>query len=204
MSTEPASDRAPGSAGSDPGTPVGGSDVGVKTPGSPPDRTLPNQIDPEGFYILRGDHLARFLWEAGGAVSRVFLELDGNLVMPSEDVDEALRQYVAATPEIVRAQIKREAVITNRPDLTCEICGSRLGHEHDPDCTWWNDGKVPVTLAQTSFKPEADDQDPTSAPAFAQETSWDDAAEGWAIATLGGVVLLTGALVGVVKKVRRR
>lgn len=108
-------------------------------------------IDPEGFYVLRGDSLRRFLWEAGGAVAGVFLREDRDKVMPTEAINEVLEQYVERTPEIAEAALAPDTVLTRRPDLACDACKQRIGQAHLPECKW----KGQVLLTQTNYDEHA-------------------------------------------------
>jgi hypothetical protein len=226
---EPTGDRVPGSAqGVDRKTVVEGkpeaTDPEVRLPpewaakGSSEPTDYAEEIEPERFYLFRGDRLRRILWEAGGAVSRVFMEIDRDLVMPSEEVNEALREYIAATPEIAEHKLDPAAAVLKalRSDLNlnCRLCDRRIGHSHDDDCDFKVIDRGIVLMSQTNYQGDELEERRYPSPRVARRDNsysyggtpppaWSDTGDdSLVVAAIGGVVLLAGLAAGVIKRVR--
>lgn len=60
-------------------------------------------LNPDARYEFSGEGLERLLGEMAGAASGVFLREDPTKVMPTEQVEIAMKEFIAATPEAFQA-----------------------------------------------------------------------------------------------------
>jgi hypothetical protein len=60
-------------------------------------------LNPDARYEFSGEELERLLGEMAGATSGVFLREDPTKVMPSQQVEIAMREFIDATPESFEA-----------------------------------------------------------------------------------------------------